>query len=464
MKQKILLIAVAIFIYQSHVAQTADRKYALGVNVVSTKYIGDRGGNAFTDFMKSEFCLGYFSGGLSITRYMSPSFDLGVLGHYGYYGIKRGSKNSFLSEKFEGSLFGHYKLNNGYILSTESRYSPFIALGVGMATYNPAVSYRVRADVTGTDFIVPIGAGLKYQLNEDIALQYKYLYNFTSRDNHDMITAGGNDAWGEHLFSIVFSIGKAKDSDKDGISDSKDLCPNTPVNTIVDEKGCPIDSDKDGVTDDIDKCPNTPVCEKVDENGCPLDSDKDGVTDYYDQCPSTPAGVKVDTRGCPIDSDQDGILDYLDKCPNTPQGTKVDTRGCPVVVVVAEKAPVVDEQTLTVFANALHGIQFKTGSHEINQNSYPILDDVVEVLTKNPQYKIIDICGHTDNVGADDYNHKLSIRRAEEVKKYLVRKGVEENRLNAVGFGETQPIETNETIEGRNQNRRVDFIVKFFNI
>jgi OOP family OmpA-OmpF porin len=90
---------------------------------------------------------------------------------------------------------------------------------------------------------------------------------------------------------------------------------------------CP-DSDKDGVSDEMDKCPDTPKGIKVDQRGCPIDSDNDGIADYRDKCPNTPRGVKVDAKGCPLDSDGDGVADYLDKCPGTPKGVKVDETGC----------------------------------------------------------------------------------------------------------------------------------------
>jgi len=91
----------------------------------------------------------------------------------------------------------------------------------------------------------------------------------------------------------------------------------------------PVDSDKDGVPDYLDKCPDTPKGVKVDRDGCPIDSDGDGVPDYLDKCPGTPAGVKVDKDGCPLDSNGNGVPDYLNKCPGTPVGTKVDKDGCP---------------------------------------------------------------------------------------------------------------------------------------
>jgi len=133
---------------------------------------------------------------------------------------------------------------------------------------------------------------------------------------------------------VSFVIGRIKDSDKDGVVDKKDKCPDTPLGVKVDENGCPLDSDGDGVPDYLDQCPNTPVeaYGKIDIHGCPLDTDGDGIPDYLDKCADTPAGVHVDSIGCPLDSDGDGVPDYLDLCPETPLQAKgmVDKNGCPL--------------------------------------------------------------------------------------------------------------------------------------
>ena len=133
---------------------------------------------------------------------------------------------------------------------------------------------------------------------------------------------------------VSIGIGRPKDTDKDGVIDRLDKCPETPIGIKVDKKGCPLDADGDGVPDYLDKCPDTPkeAAGKVDKNGCLLDSDGDGIPDYLDQCPNTSASARgfVNAQGCPIDSDNDGIPDYLDKCANTPAGIQVDSVGCPI--------------------------------------------------------------------------------------------------------------------------------------
>ena len=208
-------------------------------------------------------------------------------------------------------------------------------------------------------------------------------------------------------------------------------------------KGEELDSDGDGVPDSIDECPNTPIGVEVDAKGCPIDSDGDGVPDYLDKCPNTPKGCKVDKDGCPIDSDGDGVPDCLDKCPNTPRDTKVDKNGCPIV----------GEELLI-----LHGIKFGFDSAKISDDSEAILEVAVTTLKKNPKMKV-EIEGHTDSIGTAEYNLGLSQRRADAVQDHLISEGIGAERLQAVGKGEADPLVSNELKEGRAKNRRVEFVV-----
>ncbi len=242
---------------------------------------------------------------------------------------------------------------------------------------------------------------------------------------------------------LILCKGEELDSDGDGVPDSIDECPNTPIGVEVDAKGCPIDSDGDGVPDYLDKCPNTPKGVKVDAKGCPIDSDGDGVPDYLDKCPNTPKGCKVDKDGCPIDSDGDGVPDCLDKCPNTPRDTKVDKNGCPIV----------GEELLI-----LHGIKFAFDSAKISDDSKAILEVAVTTLKNNPKMKV-EIEGHTDSIGTAEYNLGLSQKRADSVKNHLISEGIGAERLQAVGKGEADPLVSNELKEGRAKNRRVEFVV-----
>lgn len=196
------------------------------------------------------------------------------------------------------------------------------------------------------------------------------------------------------------------------------------------------DSDGDGVLDSADKCPGTPSGAKVDSDGCALDSDGDGVLDYLDKCPGTSAGAAVDNDGCPLDSDGDGVLDYLDKCPGTPRGTEVDANGCKVIAV------------------SLGDLHFATGSAKLTSEAKSVLDGALANI--NAISSSLTVEGHTDSRGSESFNLDLSQRRAQSVVDYLVSKSVSSSRLNPIGKGEGSPVASNDTREGRYQNRRVE--------
>ncbi len=222
------------------------------------------------------------------------------------------------------------------------------------------------------------------------------------------------------------------DDDGDGIPLVRDHCPNTPPGAAVDNRGCALDSDRDGVLDKDDLCPNTPYGVPVDATGCPLDSDGDGVPDSLDLCPNTPRGVKVDANGCPLDSDGDGVPDYLDACPGTPAGAVVDARGCWIVP----------------------NLHFASGSWTIPADAHAGLRDVIAILKREAGLNVI-LQGHTDHVGGATYNQGLSEKRARAVRDFFIAQGIAAERLEAVGFGLTQPVASNDSEEGRAQNRRV---------
>jgi len=210
------------------------------------------------------------------------------------------------------------------------------------------------------------------------------------------------------------------------------------------------DKDGDGVFDKDDQCPDQPGPKE--NNGCPWpDRDGDGVFDKDDQCPDQP-GPK-ENRGCPLpkgpkDSDGDGLPDKDDKCPDEP-GPK-EEQGCPKkykLVVVTKEAIKIKQQ-----------IKFATGSAQIvGQISEQLLDEVGQAMKDNAQIKKIRIEGHTDSDGPDDFNMKLSQRRADSVMSALIKRGVDPGRMEAVGFGETRPIASNATKAGKAENRRTEF-------
>ena len=287
-------------------------------------------------------------------------------------------------------------------------------------------------------------------------------------------------------YGLIDTVGCPLDTDGDEVPDYIDLCANTPAAALgyVDEYGCPIDTDGDGVFDYMDECPGTPVeaYGYIDSVGCPLDTDGDGVYDYIDQCSGTPAAAygMVDSLGCPIDTDLDGVPDYLDECPDTPEEGRhtVDAKGClldtdndgvydyldecPLVVGVKENkgCPEVKREVRNLLKKAMSGIQFENGKATIKKNSYKILNDIAKIFIDNANY-LVEVQGHTDNVGKYDYNVDLSERRAQAVRTYLINQGVPAERLTAHGYGPDKPIADNKTKAGRAKNRRVEFNITF---
>lgn len=230
------------------------------------------------------------------------------------------------------------------------------------------------------------------------------------------------------------------DKDGDGIADNNDKCPDQPG--LTKNNGCP-DKDNDGVTDKDDKCPD--VAGMIKYNGCPVpDSDKDGINDEEDKCPLK-AGI-IRYGGCPVpDGDSDGINDDEDNCPAL-KGTK-ENNGCPAVEI---KKEIVEKVNY-----AAKHIQFQSAKAVLQSQSFQVLDEVAQILMNNPELKLL-IEGHTSADGTLASNMKLSVDRAEIVKKYLLSKGIEESRLTTKGYGPAQPLNKGKTSAERYQNRRVE--------
>jgi len=246
------------------------------------------------------------------------------------------------------------------------------------------------------------------------------------------------------------------DNDGDGLPDKADMCPDLPEDSdsFEDGDGCPDnDNDQDGIQDAQDKCPNEPedFDGEMDEDGCPdlvKDSDNDGVSDDLDRCPLQAEDVDgyQDDDGCPdLDNDLDGIPDAQDKCPTQPEtfNNIDDTDGCP-------DAKEIGKQFI------LRGINFESGSAALTPDSHPVLDQVIASMNTYPEVKL-EIRGHTDSQGPAAFNLQLSQKRADSVRQYLINGGIAANRVTALGVGEEEPISSNGNAEGRAQNRRIEF-------
>jgi OmpA-OmpF porin, OOP family len=490
---KKLAVALALFSCwaTSSQAQNADNKWALSGYASHYQYKGDVG-SEFYDFGE-----GRVGGGIGISRYLSPSFDFVLNASRARIDYFNNNPRGFFFNGEMTNVFGGFKLkmNNGKILKEDARIQPYLAIGYGGAFTD--VSGRGRHGFFGEDFGSQPGrgtdgdlnhdlywgaAGINFRLSDRVSLfvqtQQAYLTTEQTdgfKDPEDNL----NDRFLVHNYGLTFSLGKPKDTDQDGIPDRKDKCPDTPTGVKVDENGCPVDTDKDGVPDYQDNCPdvagvaalngcpdrdNDGVADAQDEcpdqpgtaalKGCP-DADGDGVADKNDACPGTPAGTQVDARGCPLDADADGVPDALDKCPDTPAGTQVDSTGCPVRKVIPRGIGRGDLQDTTY-------IQFEFDKAVLRKVSFRKLDQIARFLKQNPEFDV-NISGHADATGTDEYNQGLSERRAAAVARYLTSRGrIAKNRITTVGYGESRPRADNETREGRALNRRaqVELVVE----
>jgi len=234
--------------------------------------------------------------------------------------------------------------------------------------------------------------------------------------------------------------------------------PNLP-SQLFQHCGDVLDRDGDGIDDDEDQCPdNSPeeiengVFQSGPNKGCSIDSDNDGVPDYRDDCPNNSReeiSKNVDARGCPIDSDQDDVPDYKDLCSQTQYGVRVDEHGCAIVVKKPEVIVLAGDVT------------FAYNKAELTPQAMTSLDELVNQIDAN-FVKNIEIVGHTDSMGSEEYNQNLSEKRADSVASYLVVKGIPFDKIQKWGDGESTPISPNDTKIGRAKNRRVEITITRF--
>ena len=379
---------------------------------------------------------------VSVSRYLSDGFTFGITGsinkieHFGdmsmddlsYYGIDGTIKYNFLKSTVIDPYLG---VGGGYTWVDD----------IGAGTLN------------GT-----VGVNLWFSENVGLSIQTSYKHSFedylSKHFQHSVgltIKFGGKDTDGDGIYDKddacpdvpgLEAFNGCPDSDGDGIEDSKDDCPNEAG--LAEFNGCP-DSDGDGVPDKNDDCPTVKGLKAL--NGCP-DADGDGVADNKDNCPNE-AGPAAN-NGCPWpDSDGDGVLDKDDKCPN--EAGTVANNGCPEVNPPAEVMKQLNEYARTIL--------FDTGKSSFKKETDPVLQAMTAIFKEYPKANF-DIEGHTDSVGSEKSNQLLSERRANAVRDYLIANGINADRLTAVGYGESRPIDDNSTAAGRKNNRRVEVKLK----
>ncbi|WP_242203138.1 OmpA family protein [Aestuariivivens insulae] len=380
---------------------------------------------------------------ISVSKYLSDGFSFGVTGSINK--IESWGEVPGTPDAAEADDLSYYGVDGTikYNFLEDTTFDPYIGVGGGYTWVDEVGA----GTLNGT-----LGFNVWFSENIGLTLQTSYKHAFEDYlDTHFQHSAGisikfgGTDTDGDGIYDKddacpdvagLEAFNGCPDSDGDGIEDSKDDCPNEAG--AAEFNGCP-DSDGDGVADKNDNCPSVAGLKSL--AGCP-DADGDGVTDGDDSCPNT-AGPAAN-KGCPWpDTDGDGVLDKDDKCPDV-KGT-VANNGCPEVTEEVQK-------TLNEYAKT---ILFDTGKSTIKSQSEEVLKDIIGILNEYPTAKFT-VEGHTDSVGSEKLNQSLSEARALSVKDYLVKNGVDEFRLSALGYGESKPIDTNKTRAGRANNRRVE--------
>ena len=419
---KISLASLALLAAVGSVqAQDENSKWAIGFGINA---VDIRTPHQFGDFLKDwggtkDLNILPAVTKLSVARYIGAGFSAEIEGSLNK--IKEGFDGYSEDKSFwNANLQAKYALRR--LFTTESGwFDPYIKVGGGYT------AYESRFDDKEGGFKALAGGGINFWFTDHLGVNLQTGYHHGFQKN-------GTDYF-QHSAGIVIKFG-SKDTDKDGIPDNKDACPE--VAGLKEFNGCP-DTDGDGIPDKDDACPE--VAGPKQFNGCP-DTDGDGIPDKDDKCPDV-AGP-AENAGCPWpDTDGDGVLDKDDLCPEV--AGPASNKGCPEP---DEK----EQKQLNQYAKT---ILFDTGKATIKFQSAEVLNQILNVLKKYPNSRFR-IEGHTDSVGKKAKNMILSQNRADAVKVYLIQGGIDAGRLESQGFGPEKPIASNKNKKGRELNRRVE--------
>ncbi len=451
---KLFVAALMVVGLNTH-AQNEDNPWAIsfGVNAVSTRFgaaaaTEDQFGNYFnTDYWNLLPSVSY----LNVSRHVGDNFSIGLTGSVNKIDrlVTRtpGTGDYIVTDPGDLSYYGLDAMVKYSILGGKSWFDPYVNLGGGYTW----IDDKGNGTLNG-------GIGINFWFTENVALTLQSTYKHTFEDQMEANVPRHI----QHFAGVTFQFG-GKDTDKDGIYDKDDLCPEQPG--LEQFQGCP-DSDADGIPDKDDACPNEAGLAQF--QGCP-DTDGDGIADKDDQCP-TEAGTQA-LMGCP-DTDGDGVANKNDKCPDV-AGPK-ENGGCPwpdrdgdsvldkddlcpdVKGTAANRGcPEVTEEVIKRLNDYARTILFNSGKATFKDETIPVLENMNRILKEYPQARF-SIEGHTDSDGSNALNQTLSENRAAAVKNYLIENGIAADRLRSTGFGETVPIATNKTAAGKAQNRRVE--------
>ncbi len=408
-----------------------------------------------------------FGGALRLGYWVSGPLSLEAEGALAKPTTKNSLKNSVHTTTLGLWALGNFPVGGGT--------TAILKAGYAQVSYGSCPKVSVPgAGPCGDAGVVQGGAGVRIPLSPVLFMRYEASVNrsFTFLKFSNITISGGVsymwgstpylDSDGDGVFdkkdrcpgstpgALVDLRGCATDHDTDGVPDGLDRCPSTVAGATVDAAGCSRDSDNDGYLDGLDQCPDTPAGALVDGNGCPADSDSDGVLDGLDRCGVTPAGATVDAVGCPSDTDGDTVLDGLDKCPDTRTGDRIDANGCSIEPPPPPPEPVKLDRTWI-----LPGMVWQTRNSQLGREAYPALDSIVVLLTTYPT-ATAEVNGYAHDRLVPSDNLRLSQRRADVVRDYLVAKGIDVSRITSIGRGAQSLLVADTTDAARTTNRRVE--------
>lgn len=419
------------------------RTWSIGVNAGILQPVVLTGGS--NDFSNWQPALGY---GLTVRKQFGHVFGLELAGLRGTLkGSNKTSNNpnevlagrptSFDTDLgYQATLMGYFNLASINFLKRENSVDLIFKAGYGIAGYNPALNGAAHVSNHGDqrdgkyikEQVFPIGLAAKFKISERVNFDLGYNEYFLDGDNLDGYYSKGGSSKDKYSYGyagLEFSLGSTAKPNIDFVN---------PIAVMYDELKDPT------LRQEVEALKGRVTTVETTVNDLLKDTDGDGVADKLDKCPNTEAGVKVDGSGCPLDTDQDGVVDSKDSCP-TEKGT-AEMNGCPAMGTA----------TMSGYDN----IQFEFNSSVLRTSAYPSLDKLSADLRAGTA-KRVQLDGHASAEGTDEYNMQLSKDRANSVKTYLVNSGVAASKIATKGYGESRPIASNTTEEGRSKNRRVEF-------
>lgn len=329
------------------------------------------------------------------------------------------------------SLSGVFTLGTINWLNHQATVLPYVSAGGGYMGFKSNLIGGDEKEIpvpkgdnpdNGLDhqsFYIPVGLGAKFNVATGINIDLSYHLNFVDDSYFNGLDFGKSDKFSELRLGVAFALGNK--------SKPQLAVVNAPAQLAMD----------------------------LYERNQDLKRQLDQSNQENQQALS---GLQRQLQDAKKDTDNDGVADIFDKCPNTDDGVRVDGAGCPLPQpkqIIKQEKVVVTQEDRKVVDEAIKNLEFDLSKATIRPISFPSLDRVAELLVN--KHFSLKLAGHTDNTGSNSLNMRLSKERAESVKSYLVSKGANASRIEAVGYGSSQPIATNSTAEGRQKNRRVEF-------